>query len=132
MDFKHKIKQAKRLTIANWVFISLQLAALTLGIVLDIVYDMSTATQTMLFHFAVYFVYNLIVEWIAEYSYLRVMYPNLYPKSTPTHRLTRKINVYRSAKMCGDSIACTLILQSGMKTGVILLTFVSYAQLLIS
>lgn len=33
MDFNKKMELAKRLVVANWIFIALQLAALTLGIV---------------------------------------------------------------------------------------------------
>lgn len=132
MDFNKKMELAKRLVVANWIFIALQLAALTLGIFFSCTNNMPDATLTLLIHCGVYFVYSLSEGLIEEYGFLTVMYPDCYKKSVPSHWTTRITNNYKAAKMCGDSITCTLIVQRGIKFGMIILSFLVYGQLLIS
>ncbi len=132
MDFNKKMKLAKRLSIANWVFIALQLAALTLSIIFSYTNNMPDTTLMLFVHCGVYLVYSLSEGLIEEYGFLRVMYPDCYKKSVPSHWTTRLTNNYKAAKMCGDTITCTLILQHGIKTGMVILSFLVYGQLLIS
>lgn len=132
MDFNKKMELAKRLVVTNWIFIALQLAALTLGIVFSCTNNMPDATLTLLIHCGVYFAYIIVEGLIEEYRFLRIMYPDCYKKSVPSHWTTRTINNYKAAKMCGDSITCTLIVQQGIKFGLFVFSFFVYGLLLIS
>lgn len=132
MDFNKKMKLAKRLIIANWVFIALQIAALTLGIIFACKDDMPTATLTLVAHFAVFFVFNFVMGWIEEYGFLRVMYPDCYNKSGPSHWTIRLTNNYKAAKMCGDAVTCTLILQQGMRFGMLISSVLVNGIMLVS
>lgn len=71
MSHIDKSTQMKKFICANNVFISLQSILFALSIILNIVSDDGTVFLTVFLHIGLFVLYNIVVENIIEYSFLR-------------------------------------------------------------
>ena len=115
-----KTHQMKKIIFANNIVTVVQLSFIALSVIFNFITDDSKVFLISFVHVGIYVLYNIVVENIVEYGYLDKKYAELYAYRHPLEYLKFKKRIYKIAKANGDKVSCTLILQSFIKTMLIL------------
>lgn len=125
MNINEKIIQMKKIIIANKVFISLQSVLFAASIALYFIHGTEGAFIGLFVHIAIFVLYNIVVENMVEYGYLRIKYVNICAGVNPLQPIKLKIKIYETAKEKEDYVTTTLISQTAIKTSLALANFVA-------
>lgn len=124
MNIKQKTEQMKKIILANKIFIALQCVFVVLSIVFNFVLDDAAVFITVFIHTGIFVVFNIIVENIVDYGYLRKKYLKICDRTHHLRYLKLKRQIYREAKSNQDKITSALILQMLIKTLVAVLNII--------
>lgn len=117
MNLEEKTLQMKKYILLNKVFIALQVIFTLLSIIFNIVSDDPTVFVTVFIHIGLFVVYNIVVENIVEYGYIRKKFKKECNHYThPLSSIKIKRQIYKIAKINDDRVTSTLIIQSLIKT----------------
>lgn len=115
MDFSNKTEQMKKYIYANNFAIVIQSILFVLSIVFNFVLDDGTVFMTVFIHTGIFVLYNIVVENIIEYGFLRKKYAKIVDNTHHLRPIKLKKRIYKNAKNSGDYVSAKLILQSFIK-----------------
>lgn len=125
MSLKERTQQIKRIIVANKVVICLQAVLFAASIVLNFTHGNEGAFIGLFVHIAVFVLYNVVVENIVEYGYLRVKYVSLCDAVNPLQPIKLKIKMYKTAREKEDFVTTTLLSQAAIKSSLAFANFVA-------
>ena len=125
MNINEKNEQMKKYILANNIFIALQTILVILSVIFNFLTDDSTVFLTVFIHVAIFVLYNCIVESIVEYGYLRKKYSKICDQTHYLRYFKLKKRMYKASKNKKDSVSSNLILQSVIKSFILILSIIS-------
>lgn len=108
----------------NKIFTGVQIVLLALSVVLNFTCDDAAVFITTFTHVGMFVLYNIIVENIIEYGFLRKRYAKIYDETSPLSYFKLKKRTYTEAKNKSDFVTTKLILQSFIKSSIMVLNIV--------
>ena len=124
MNTDERTNRMKKYILINNIFIILQTVLLVLSVVLNIASDDVSVFITVFIHAGIFVLYNIIAENIIEYGFLRKRYVKIYNETSPLSYFKLKRQIYAEAKNKNDFVTRKLILQSFIKSSIMVLTVV--------
>lgn len=111
----------KKHILINNIFIILQTVLIVLSVVLNFASDDASVFITVFIHVGIFVLYNIIAENIIEYGFLRKRYAKIYNETSPLSYFKLKRRIYTEAKNKSDFVTKKLILQSFIKSSIMVL-----------
>ena len=74
MNMAERTEQMKKFILMNNIVITLQIVLVILSIVFNFLIDDSAVFITVFIHIAIFVLYNIVVESVVEYGYLRKIF----------------------------------------------------------
>lgn len=115
MNFSNKPEQMKKYIYANNFAIVIQIVLFVLSIVFNFILDDGAVFITVFIHTGIFVLYNIVVESIIEYGFLRKKYAKICDDTHHLRLIKLKKRIYENAKNKGDYVSTKLILQSFFK-----------------
>ncbi len=115
MDFSYKAEQMKKYIFANNFTIVIQSIFFVLSIVFHFILDDGAVFMTVFIHTGIFVLYNIVVENIIEYGFLRKKYSKICDNTHHLRPIKLKKRIYKNAKNSGDYVSTKLILQLFIK-----------------
>ena len=78
MNMAERTEQMKKFILMNNIVITLQIVLVILSIVFNFLIDDSAVFVTVFIHIAIFVLYNIVVESVVEYGYLRKKFYSFY------------------------------------------------------
>lgn len=116
MNMAERTERMKKFILMNNIVITLQIVLVILSIVFNFLIDDSAVFITVFIHIAIFVLYNIVVESIIEYGYLRKMFAKICDETHYLRYFKLKKRMYRASKSKKDMVSVKLILQSAAKT----------------
>ncbi len=120
-----KTQSMKKYVFMNNVVIGIQIALVALSIIFNFVIDDVAVFLTVFIHVSISVLYNIIVENIIEYSFLRKKYARIYSEISDLKYFKLRKQLYKTAKKENDIVSAKLILQFGVKFLIVYLSVLS-------
>ena len=124
MNTDERTNRMKKYILINNIFIILQTVLLVLSVVLNLASDDASVFITVFIHVGIFVLYNIIAENIIEYGFLRKMYAKICDETSPLSYFKLKRRIYAEAKNKSDFVTEKLILQSFIKSSIMVLNIV--------
>jgi len=121
VNLDERTNRMKKYILINNIFIILQTVLLVLSVVLNIASDDISVFITVFIHVGIFVLYNIIAENIIEYGFLRKMYAKIYNETSSLSYFKLKRQIYAEAKNKSDFVTKKLILQSFIKSSIMVL-----------
>ena len=96
-----------------------------LSIVFNFLIDDSAVFVTVFIHIVIFVLYNIVVESVVEYGYLRKKFAKICDETHYLRYLKLKKRMYKASKNKNDTVSAKLILQSVIKSFIAILSFIS-------
>lgn len=125
MAMSERTEQMKKYILMNNIFIVLQIILVVLSVIFNFVFDDAVVFITIFIHIAIYVLYNIVIENIVEYGFLRKKYAKIVEETHYLRYLKLKKRMYKESKAKKDIVSATLVLQSVIKSSVAMLSIVS-------
>lgn len=120
-----KDEQIKKFILLNRIFITVQIILVIVCVILNLVSDDSTVFITIFVHTGLFVLYNAISESIIEDLYLRKKYAKICDETHRLRYLQLKKRIYKTAKNKNDNTSSALILQSFIKSFILIIHIIS-------
>ncbi len=117
--------QMKKYVFANIIFIIFQIILLILSIVFNFLFGDTTVFLTVFLHVGVFVIYNAVTESIIEYRYLRKKYSRICDETHYLRYFQLKKRIYKASKSKKDTVSSALILQSAIKSFLVIINILS-------
>ncbi len=121
MNRDERTNRMKKYIFINNISIGVQIVLLALSVVLNFTFDDAAVFITTFTHVGMFVLYNIIVENIIEYGFLRKGYAKIYDETSPLSYFKLKKRIYTEAKNKSDFVTTKLILQSFIKSIIMVL-----------
>lgn len=125
MNMAEKTERMKKFILMNNIVIAIQLILFILSIAFNFLIDDSAVFTTVFIHIGIFVLYNIVVESIVEYGYLRKKFAKICDETHYLRYSKLKKRMYRAAKNKQDMVSVKLILQSVVKSFIAIMSFVS-------
>ena len=125
MNMAERTEQMKKFILMNNIVITLQIVLVILSIVFNFLIDDSAVFITVFIHIAIFVLYNIVVESVVEYGYLRKKFAKICDETHYLRHLKLKKRMYKSSKNKNDIVSAKLILQSVIKSFIAILSILS-------
>ena len=125
MNMAERTEQMKKFILMNNIVITLQIVLVILSIVFNFLIDDSAVFITVFIHIAIFVLYNIVVESVVEYGYLRKKFAKICDETHYLRYLKLKKRMYKASKNKNDIVSTKLILQSVIKSFIAILSFLS-------
>ena len=125
MNLPKKTEQMKKIIFINNIVIIIQLVLVVLSIIFNFLIDDSAVFITVFVHIAIFVFYNIIVENIVEYGYLRKKYAKICDTTHYLRYFKLKKRMYKASVNKNDSVSAKLIIQSFLKSFIAILSIAS-------
>lgn len=124
MKMENKNSTMKKIIVANNVFIALQILMLTLSVGLNFVCDDTKVFITAFTHIAFFVIFNIIVENIVDYGYIRKKYEKICKETSAIRYFQLKRRIFKFARQKQDKTTTTLMIQGLIKILIVLLNII--------
>ena len=125
MNMAERTEQMKKFILMNNIVITLQIVLVILSIVFNFLIDDSAVFITVFIHIVIFVLYNIVVESVVEYGYLRKKFAKICDETHYLRYLKLKKRMYKSSKNKNDIVSAKLILQSVIKNFIAILSILS-------
>ena len=125
MNMAERTEQMKKFILMNNIVITLQIVLVILSIVLNFLIDDSAVFITVFIHIAIFVLYNIVVESVVEYGYLRKKFAKICDETHYLRYHKLKKRMYKASKNKNDIVSTKLILQSAIKSFIAVLSILS-------
>ena len=125
MNMAERTERMKKFILMNNIVITIQIILVVLSIIFNFLIDDFVAFITVIIHIAIFILYNVIVESIVEYGYLRKKFAKICDETHYLQYSKLKKRMYRAAKNKKDMVSAKLILQSVIKSFIAIFSFIS-------
>lgn len=125
MNMAERTEQMKKFILMNNIVITLQIVLVILSIVFNFLIDDSAVFITVFIHIVIFVLYNIVVESVVEYGYLRKKFAKICDETHYLRYLKLKKRMYKSSKNKNDIVSAKLILQSVIKSFIAILSILS-------
>ena len=125
MNMAERTEQMKKFILMNNIVITLQIVLVILSIVFNFLIDDSAVFVTVFIHIVIFVLYNIVVENIVEYGYLRKKFAKICDETHYLRYLKLKKRMYKASKNKNDIVSTKLILQSAIKSFIAILSILS-------
>ena len=125
MNMAERTEQMKKFILMNNIVITLQIVLVILSIVFNFLIDDSAVFITVFIHIAIFVLYNIVVESVVEYGYLRKKFAKICDETHYLRYLKLKKRMYKASKNKNDIVSTKLILQSEIKSFIAILNILS-------
>ncbi len=125
MNMTEKTEQMKKFVFMNNIVIVIQLILVTLSIIFNFLIGDFAVFITVFVHIAIFVFYNIIVENIVEYGYLRKKYAKICDTTHYLRYFKLKKRMYKESVNKNDSVSAKLIIQSFLKSFIAILSIAS-------
>ena len=120
-----KNEQIKKFILLNRIFITVQIILIIVSVILNLTSDDSTVFIIIFIHTGLFVFYNVVSESIIENSYLRKKYAKICDETHRLRYLQLKKRIYKTAKNKNDNIASALVLQSFVKSIILVIHLIA-------
>ncbi len=124
MNFSNKPEQIKKYIYTNNFAIVIQIILFILSIVFNFILDDGAVFMTVFIHTGIFVLYNIVVENIIEYGFLRKKYAKICDNTHHLRPIKLKKKIYANAKNKGDYVSTKLILQSFFKVLIVCINII--------
>ena len=125
MTMAERTEQMKKFNLMNNIVITLQIVLVILSIVFNFLIDDSAVFITVFIHIAIFVLYNIVVESVVEYGYLRKKFAKICDETHYLQYSKLKKRMYKASKNKNDIVSTKLILQSVIKSFIAILSILS-------
>ena len=125
MNMAERTERIKKFILMNNIVIAIQIILFILSIAFNFLIDDSAVFITVFIHIGIFVLYNIVVESIVEYGYLRKKYAKICDETHYLRYFKLKKRIYRAAQNKKDMVSVKLILQSVVKSFIAIMSFVS-------
>ena len=125
MNMAERTEQMKKFILMNNIVITLQIVLVILSIVFNFLIDDSAVFITVFIHIAIFVLYNIVVESVVEYGYLRKKFTKICDETHYLRYHKLKKRMYKASKNKNDIVSTKLILQSAIKSFIAILSILS-------
>ena len=125
MNMAERTEQMKKFIFMNNIVITLQIVLVILSIVFNFLIDDSAVFITVFIHIAIFVLYNIVVESVVEYGYLRKKFAKICDETHYLRYSKLKKRMYKASKNKNDIVSTKLILQSAIKSFIAVLSILS-------
>ena len=125
MNMLEKTERMKKFILMNNIVIAIQIILFILSIAFNFLIDNSAVFITVFIHIGIFVLYNIVVESIVEYGYLRKKFAKICDETHYLRYFKLKKRMYRASKNKKDMVSAKLILQSVIKSFIAILSFIS-------
>ena len=125
MNMAERTEQMKKFILMNNIVITLQIVLVILSIVFNFLIDDSAVFITVFIHIAIFVLYNIVVESVVEYGYLRKKFAKICDETHYLRYSKLKKRMYKASKNKNDIVSTKLILQSAIKSFIAVLSILS-------
>ena len=117
-------KHIDRIIVANKAFIVLQIALSLFALALNFLKGEPLFFIAFFVYFAIYVIFNIVVESISEYGFLRKEYSHISESSNQIFYVKLLKRIYDCAKEKDDEISQTLLKQKLLKDIILIVNLV--------
>ena len=125
MNMLEKTERMKKFILMNNIVIAIQIILFILSIAFNFLIDNSAVFITVFIHIGIFVLYNIVVESIVEYGYLRKKFAKICDETHYLRYSKLKKRMYKVAQNKNDMVSTKLILQSVIKSFIAILSVVS-------
>ena len=125
MNMAERTEQMKKFILMNNIVIIIQIVLVALSVIFNFLIDDFAVFITVFIHIAIFVLYNIVVESIVEYGYLRKKFAKICDETHYLRYFKLKKRMYRASKNKKDIVSTKLILQSVIKSFIAILSVVS-------
>ena len=125
MNMAERTEQMKKFIFMNNIVITLQIVLVILSIVFNFFIDDSAVFITVFIHIVIFVLYNIVVESVVEYGYLRKKFAKICDETHYLRYHKLKKRMYKASKNNNDIVSTKLILQSAIKSFIAVLSILS-------
>ena len=125
MNMSERTERMKKFILMNNIVIIIQVILVVLSIIFNFIFDDVAVFITAFTHIVIFVLYNIVVESIVEYGYLRKKFAKICNETHYLRYLKLKKRMYKASKNKKDMVSAKLILQSVIKSFIAILSFIS-------
>ena len=125
MNMAERTERMKKFILMNNIVIAIQVILFILSVAFNFLIDDSAVFITVFIHIGIFVLYNIVVESIVEYGYLRKKFAKICDETHYLRYFKLKKRMYRAAKNKQDMVSVKLILQSVFKSFIAIMSMVS-------
>ena len=125
MNMAERTERMKKFILMNNIVIAIQVILFILSVAFNFLIDDSAVFITVFIHIGIFVLYNIVVESIVEYGYLRKKFAKICDETHYLWYFKLKKRMYRAAKNKQDMVSVKLILQSVFKSFIAIMSIVS-------
>lgn len=125
MNMAERTEQMKKFILMNNIVITFQIVLVILSIVFNFLIDDSAVFITVFIHIVIFVLYNIVVESVVEYGYLRKKFAKICDETHYLRYLKLKKRMYKASKNKNDIVSAKLIFQSAIKSFIAVLSILS-------
>ena len=125
MNMAERTERIKKFILMNNIVIAIQIILVVLSIIFNFLIDDSAVFITVFIHIAIFVLYNIVVESVVEYGYLRKKFAKICDETHCLRYLKLKKRMYKASKNKNDIVSTKLILQSVIKSFIAILSILS-------
>ena len=125
MNMAERTEQMKKFILMNNIIIIIQIVLVVLSVIFNFLIDDAAVFITVFIHIAIFVLYNMVVESIVEYGYLRKKFAKICDETHYLRYFKLKKRMYRASKNEKDIVSAKLILQSAIKSLIAMLSIIS-------
>ena len=125
MNMAERTERMKKFILMNNIVIIIQIVLVALSVIFNFLIDDSAVFITVFIHIGIFVLYNIVVESIVEYGYLRKKFAKICDETHYLRYSKLKKRMYKVAQNKNDMVSTKLILQSVIKSFIAILSVVS-------
>ncbi|MBQ7957563.1 MAG: hypothetical protein IJ279_05940 [Clostridia bacterium] len=125
MNMAERTERMKKFIFMNNIVIIIQIVLVALSVIFNFLIDDFAVFITVFIHIAIFVLYNIVVESIVEYGYLRKKFVKICDETHYLRYFELKKRMYRASKNKKDMVSSKLILQSAIKSFIAVLSIIS-------
>ncbi len=125
MNMAERTERMKKFILMNNIVITIQIILVVSSIIFNFLIDDVAVFTTVFIHIVIFVLYNIVVENIVEYGYLRKKFAKICDETHYLRYFKLKKRMYKASKNKKDMVSAKLILQSVIKSFIAILSFIS-------
>ena len=125
MNMAERTERMKKYISMNNIVITIQIILVVLSIIFNFLIDDAAVFITVFIHIAIFVLYNIVVESIVEYGYLRKKFAKICDETHYLRYFKLKKRMYRASKNKKDIVSAELIKQSAIKSIIAITNIIS-------
>ena len=127
MNMAERTERMKKFILMNNIVIAIQIILFILSFIFNFLIDDSAVFTTVFIHIGIFVLYNIVVESIVEYGYLRKKFAKICDETHYLQYFKLKKRMYKASVNKNDSVSVKLIRQSAIKSIIAISSIISLA-----